>query len=142
VHVDRGRQSRPDAAELPDAGLFGQVPDRTARNARFSRAAMRPAGTQARALSASSRSAAKWFSPPSRSRKSRARAASRGVARGGNVAAFGGGEEVTAFCGPCREVLGEQGCSPGQQETAAGRQREGQPGHVQLEGGQLPKRFD
>ena len=36
-----------------------------------------------------------------------------------------------------REVLGEQGRSPGQQEAAAGGQREEQPGYLQLEGGQL-----
>jgi hypothetical protein len=36
----------------------------------------------------------------------------------------------------CREVLCEQGCSPGQQEALAGGQREEHPSHPQLEGGQ------
>jgi len=51
--------------------------------------------------------------------------------------ALGGGEEGEVFGGPCREVLCEQGCSPGQQETLAGGQREERPGHLQLEGRQI-----
>jgi hypothetical protein len=35
----------------------------------------------------------------------------QGIARGGNVPAFGGGEEVEIFSGPCRQVLREQGRS-------------------------------
>jgi hypothetical protein len=36
----------------------------------------------------------------------------KGVTRGGDVAALGGGEEVKVLGGPGREVLGEQGRSP------------------------------
>jgi hypothetical protein len=60
----------------------------------------------------------------------------QGIACGRNMAALGGGEEVEVFGRPCREVLCEQGCSPGQQEAVAGGQREEQPGHLQLEGRQ------
>ena len=59
----------------------------------------------------------------------------QGIACGGNMAQFRGGEEFEVFGGPCREVLCEQGCSPGQQEAFASGQREEQPGHFQLEGG-------
>ncbi len=59
----------------------------------------------------------------------------QGIACGGNIPALRGGEEVEVFGGPCRKVLCEQGCSPGQQEAPAGGQRKEHPGHLQLEGG-------
>jgi hypothetical protein len=59
----------------------------------------------------------------------------QGVAGGGDVAALGGGEEVEVFGGPRREVLREQGRSPGEQESLAGGQRQEQSGDLQLEGG-------
>jgi len=37
------------------------------------------------------------------------------------------------FCGPCRQVLREQGRSPGQQKALARGQAEEQPGHLELE---------
>jgi hypothetical protein len=40
-----------------------------------------------------------------------------GIACGRNMPALRGGEEVEVLGGPCREVLCEQCCSPGQQEA-------------------------
>jgi len=60
----------------------------------------------------------------------------QGIARGGDVAAVRGGEEVEVFGGPCRQLLRQQGRSPGQQKAVAGGQREEQPGDLQLEGRQ------
>lgn len=50
-----------------------------------------------------------------------------------NVALLCSGEEIEVFRGPRREVLCEQGCSPGQQETLARGERKEQPGDFKLE---------
>jgi hypothetical protein len=50
----------------------------------------------------------------------RFRAAASSASRApGYVAAVRGGEEIQVFRGPCREMLREQGCSPGQQKSLA-----------------------
>ncbi len=50
-----------------------------------------------------------------------------------DVATVWSGEEIEVFRGPRGEVLREQGCSPGQQETLARGQRKEEPGDFQLE---------
>ena len=54
----------------------------------------------------------------------------QGIARGGNVPAPGGGEEVEVFSGSCRQVLREQGRSSREQEAVTGRQGAKQPRHL------------
>jgi hypothetical protein len=44
-----------------------------------------------------------------------------------------GGEEIEVFRRPCREVLREQGRSPGQQKSLGRGQAKEQPGHLELE---------
>ncbi len=61
----------------------------------------------------------------------------QGIARGGNVPVFGGGEEVKVLSGPGRQVLRKQGGPSRQQEALTDRQAEEQPGHLKLESRQV-----